>query len=222
MHCAYQGRRTLHAVGGGGESLLLAASAQLASPSVTETGGQEAREREAAVTDRSDAHAVVVTGAYGTGKTSLVEEIADILERRHVRYGALDLDWLGWFDPGFGDGDHDAGLPVKLKNVDAVVGNYYETGVRRFAMAGSMASPGHVAALRDVLGMPLFVVRLTLPIDEIERRLSSFVTAGRKDDLEVARAQVAEGRGGDVGDLVIENDRPIREVATEVLSALGW
>jgi adenylylsulfate kinase-like enzyme len=70
------------------------------------------------VADRSDAQAVVITGAYGTGKTSLVEEIADILEDRGDRYGALDLDWLGWFDLGFGD--HGAGRPVMLKNVDAV------------------------------------------------------------------------------------------------------
>jgi adenylylsulfate kinase-like enzyme len=72
------------------------------------------------VADRSDAHAVVITGAYGTGKTSLVEEIADILEERGDRYGALDLDWLAWFDPGFGD--HSAARPVMLKNVDAVSG----------------------------------------------------------------------------------------------------
>ena len=84
--------------------------------------------------DRSDAEAVLVTGAFGTGKTSAIEEIADILEARGVRYGAIDLDWLSWFDPGSG-GDHWAGTPVMLKNVDAVVGNYYDTGVRRFALA---------------------------------------------------------------------------------------
>ena len=60
--------------------------------------------------DRSDAEAVLVTGAFGTGKTSTIEEIADILEARGVRYGAIDLDWLSWFDPGSG-GDHWAGMP---------------------------------------------------------------------------------------------------------------
>jgi hypothetical protein len=145
MHREDLGRQALYAAGGRGQSLLRAASArERPAARGSQAGGEEAREREAAVTDRSDARAVVVTGAYGTGKSSLVEEIADILEHRRVRYGALDLDWLGWFDPGFGDGDHDAGFPVKLKNVDAV------------------------------------------------------------------------------GDLVIESDRPIREVVTEVLSALGW
>lgn len=170
--------------------------------------------------DRSDARALLLTGAYGTGKTSLVEEIADILEERDQRYGVLDLDWLGWFDPGFGE--HDAGRPVMLMNLDAVVGNYYDTGVRRFAIAGSIASPGELRDLQEALAMPVRAVRLTLPFDEIERRLSASVTAGRHDDVLVAREWLAEGRGEDVGDLVIENDRPVREVALEILSALDW
>ncbi len=42
--------------------------------------------------DRSDPEAVLITGVYGSGKTSVVEEIADVLERRGVPYAALDLD----------------------------------------------------------------------------------------------------------------------------------
>ncbi len=172
--------------------------------------------------ERHDARAVLVTGVYGAGKTSAVEEIADLLEERGVRYGALDLDWLGWFDPGVPNDDHEAGWPVKLMNVDAVVGNYYDTGVRRFALAGSIGTSKKLEDLGAVLGMPMTVVRLTLPIEEIERRLSSFVTSGREDDLEVARGWVADDWGGGIGDLVVENDRPIRDVATEILAALGW
>ncbi len=172
------------------------------------------------MSDRSDAAAVVIIGAYGAGKTSLVEEIADILEGRGLRYGAIDLDWLGWFDPGYGD--HDAGRPVMLRNVDAVVGNYYDTGVRLFALAGAMSSSDEVDELAAALAMPLTVVRLTVPIDEIERRLGDSVTAGRNDDLQVAREWIATGRGEDVGDLIVANDRPIRDVALEIVSALGW
>jgi nucleoside-triphosphatase THEP1 len=40
---------------------------------------------------------LLVTGVYGVGKTALVEEVADILERRGLRYAAVDVDWLSWF-----------------------------------------------------------------------------------------------------------------------------
>jgi adenylylsulfate kinase len=170
--------------------------------------------------DRSEAEAVLITGAYGTGKTSLVEEIADILEGRGVRYGALDLDWLAWFDPG--SADHSAGNLVMLKNLGTVAGNYLDAGVRRLALAGAMASADDVDAVRRTLAMPLFVVRLTVPFEVIERRLGGAVTAGRQDDLQVARSWLADGRGEDIGDLVLENDRPIRQVAQQVLDTLGW
>lgn len=172
------------------------------------------------MTDRSDARAILITGIYGVGKSTLVEAIAGELEERRTRYGALDLDWLGWFDAGLPG--HDAGWPVTLRNVNAVLGNYYETGVRSFVMGGSILTQTWVDDLRAAAGMPLIVVRLTLPIDEIERRLSASVTAGRAHDMEVARVWYADRRGEAIGDLVLENDRPIVEVAQDVLAFAGW
>ena len=45
-----------------------------------------------------DAAGVVITGVYGVGKSSIVEEMAEMLEREAVSYGAIDVDWLWWFD----------------------------------------------------------------------------------------------------------------------------
>jgi len=47
----------------------------------------------------SDAEAVLITGLFGTGKSSLAVEIADILEKRGVPYAVIDLDWLCWATP---------------------------------------------------------------------------------------------------------------------------
>jgi adenylylsulfate kinase-like enzyme len=44
----------------------------------------------------SEAEAVLITGPFGTGKSSVAIEIADILEKRGVRYAVIDLDWLCW------------------------------------------------------------------------------------------------------------------------------
>ena len=94
--------------------------------------------------------------------------------------------------------------------------------VRRFALARMMETQRDVDDLQATLAMPLTVVRLTLPFDEIARRLSLSVTAGRQDDLAEAERQVAEGRGDTVGDLTFENTSSIRDVALEIVTAVGW
>jgi hypothetical protein len=68
----------------------------------------------------------------------------------------------------------------------------------------------------------MLVVRLTAPLEEIERRLEADVTRARRDDLEEAAVWLAEGTGEGLEDVTIANDRPVREVATEILSLLGW
>ncbi len=70
--------------------------------------------------------------------------------------------------------------------------------------------------------MPLRVVRLTVPLHEIEKRLSSDVTTGRQDDLRQAAAQVASSQGAGIEDLTVSNDRPIRQVAGDILRWLAW
>ena len=70
--------------------------------------------------------------------------------------------------------------------------------------------------------MPLRVVRLTVPVGEIERRLRADVTSGRRDDLREAASWISTGEGEGVEDLAVPNDRPIRQVAVDILEWLGW
>lgn len=63
---------------------------------------------------------------------------------------------------------------------------------------------------------------LTVPLSEIERRLASDVTSGRRDDLGEAAAQIAASEGAGVADVVISNDRPVAAVARELMTILGW
>ncbi len=59
-------------------------------------------------------------------------------------------------------------------------------------------------------------------LSEIERRLASDVTSGRRDDLREAAAQIAASDGVGVADVVIIDDRPIAVVARELMTFLGW
>jgi len=164
---------------------------------------------------------VLIIGAYGSGKSSLCEELAGVLEAAGTAYGAIDLDWLAWYDAPGRRLDHDRRDPVAMANLEAVVTNYVAAGVDHFVLAGAVWSDEELAAIRGALAFPLRVVQLVVAYEEIERRLLSSVATARANDLEEAKRQ---GERGDLGlsDVVIVNDRPIWEVADEVLDWLHW
>ena len=170
--------------------------------------------------ERQDAEAVLITGVFGAGKSSVAAEIAGVLEELGGRYAALDLDWLAWADPG--SDDEDAELRMMLANVASILDNYLAIGIRRFVLAGAILDRAELEGLRTTLAMPMTVVRLTVPVAEIEERLRADVTTQRMDDLREAAAWLERGHGEGVEDLTIANAGPIREVALAILTQLGW
>jgi hypothetical protein len=62
--------------------------------------------------------------------------------------------------------------------------------------------------VRDAAGLPLRVAQLTVPLAEIEQRLASDVTAGRRDDLRAAAEALDVGQGEGLAGITLRNDRP--------------
>jgi hypothetical protein len=52
--------------------------------------------------------------------------------------------------------------------------------------------------------------------------LASDVTTGRRDDLHEATSSIAAAGGVGVEDVAISNDRPVPDVARDVMTFLGW
>src|SRR2546422_6389428 len=52
------------------------------------------------VPDRRDPEAVLITGVFGSGKSCVAVEIADVLEGLDLPHAVLDLDFLTWFHTG--------------------------------------------------------------------------------------------------------------------------
>ena len=159
---------------------------------------------------------VVVTGAYGTGKSSLIEEMASVLEEGGYRFAAIDLDWLMWFQA-----DADS-FEVYLLNLSAVVSNYLAAGVQLFLLAGTVRDASELGKMRSTLPFSLMAIRLTAPLTVIRERLSTAVTSGRADDLEVAVQQVRNQTGVGIEDLTLPNEGTIQETAAAALAWLGW
>jgi adenylylsulfate kinase-like enzyme len=167
-----------------------------------------------------DLEAVLITGVFGSGKSSVAVEIADVLEMQGRPYAVLDLDFLAWFQTG--SDDETAEHRMRLANLTAVLGNYLSAGVRFFILACAIRNSSEMQSLKANLPMPLTVVRLTVPLPEIEKRLRSDVTRARQDDLRQAAEWIAASQGAGIEDLTIANDRPIRQVAVDILARIGW
>src|SRR5207245_6769531 len=113
------------------------------------------------VPDRRDPEAVLITGVFGSGKSSVAVEIADVLEGLDLPHAVLDLDFLTWFHTG--SGDETAEQRMLLANLGPVAGNFRAAGVRCFILAGLIREPSELKSVEATLDMPLRVVRLTVP-----------------------------------------------------------
>ena len=163
---------------------------------------------------------VLITGVYGSGKSSVAAEISYLLEQRRQPHALLDLDYLGWGGNNFDD--HAAGFGLMLRNLAAVASNYRDAGISVFIVAYFIRNHDALHAVREATGVPLRVVRLSVPLPDIEQRLAADVTSGRRDDLREAASSIAAGEGVGVEDVTVVNDRPIGLVAQEVMTWLGW
>ncbi len=163
---------------------------------------------------------VLITGVYGSGKSSVAAEISYLLERRRQPHALLDLDYLGWGGNDFDD--HAAGFGLMLRNLAAVASNYRDAGVSVFIVAYFIRDRDALRAVREATGISLRVVRLSVPLLAIEQRLAADVTSGRRDDQREAASSIASGEGVGVEDVTVVNDRPVGLVAREVMTWLGW
>ena len=103
------------------------------------------------VTSSGDAEAVLVTGVYGAGKSTVVADIGKLLTDRGERYGLLDVDWLGWFDAGRDAASH---RRVVMSNITTVCEAYLAEGVRRLALAWSIRDRSQLDEVRQAVSAP--------------------------------------------------------------------
>jgi adenylylsulfate kinase len=172
------------------------------------------------VEDADQVRAVLITGTIGSGKTAVATDIGEILEERGIPCAIVDLDWLGWVHLGRGPIDE-----LIASNFAAMVPNYRAAGVRHYVLARSIGSPEQIGALGGVLdGAPLVVVRLTASKETLFGRLRKR-DEGRilQEHLGQAVQFESEQAQAQLADFDVSTDaRSVREVATEVVSRLGW
>jgi len=163
---------------------------------------------------------LVITGAMGAGKTSVVGEASDILTLHYIAHAAIDVDTLGLACLPTASGNDD----VMYGNLRSVCDNYASLGVTRFLLARALESRAELDLYRGiVLATDTVVCRLTADIETMERRVKERESgvSQREYVARVAKLNVVLDHARLEDFCISSENRSITEVAHEMLRA-GW
>ena len=162
-----------------------------------------------------------LTGTVGSGKTTIAIEIGEILEENSQPVAIVDLDWLAWDHPTPPPGRLDA---LIARNLLSIWPHLLAAGATSLVLVRATPDRTMPDAVRAALpDADVTVVRLTAPAALIEERLRT-----RDSDSELDRhlaehsAMTAAMDRSGVGDFLVVNDRPVRQIALDVLRCCGW
>lgn len=162
---------------------------------------------------------LLIAGGGGAGKTTMGQAIARILTDRLLPTAVIDLDALAQYGPSPANqrGFHDR---LRIRNLAAVWATYRAAGARFVVVSGGVGSAELRQAFTEGLaGCDVQVVKLVTTPALVESRTRG-TARGPEWDLQRALAEYDETPG--IEDFAIANDRPVPEVATEILLTTGW
>ncbi|MFF3128831.1 AAA family ATPase [Streptomyces sp. NPDC057908] len=171
-----------------------------------------------------NAHALLINGTVGVGKTTVAEAVGDLLADAGVSHAVLDLDWLrqSWPAPpvdrfNFG---------MLLRNLRSISGNYLDAGATRLVLAGVIEEQDERKQLADAVGVDLTVCWLRAELPVIHQRLT------HRHDSEPEALQWHLDRSGEldrilsraaVDDFTIDTSTgSVTDIAVSVIRAAGW
>ena len=129
----------------------------------------------------------------------------------------VDLDALAQF--GGGAPAHE---DLRRRNLAAVWANYRAAGARYVVISGMVETVEQRTAYGECLaGCDVQVVRLATPLALVERRTAGTVR-GPEWELDAALASHERIERAGLEDFAVSNDRPLPEVAREIVLRAGW
>lgn len=166
---------------------------------------------------------LVINGTIGSGKTTVLGEISDLLNEANVPHAAVDFDALTQVFPR--DYSDAFGWRIGARNLEAIWDNAQRAGAERLVLASVIENRDELDLIRGAVpNARLFVCRLDAPTETLVRRVRRReVGSGRARHLDRAVELAAKLQAGEVDDLVIDTmGRPVRAIAAEILEACGW
>ncbi len=184
--------------------------------SAVERGGSEARDVVAALYPLTGrAHIIGVTGAPGTGKSTLVNALAKSFRRRGNRVGIVAVDPTSPFSGGALLGDR-----LRMQDLSGDSGVFIRSMATRGALGGLASATADVVKVLDAAGFDIILVETVgagqAEVDIAKNAQTTIVVEapGLGDDIQAIKAGILE-----IADLLVVN-KADREDAGATVAAL--
>ncbi len=181
--------------------------------SAVERGGAEAREIIAAIFRHTGrAHIIGVTGAPGTGKSTLVNEFAKHYRQRGQRVGIVAVDPTSPFSGGAILGDR-----LRMQDLSGDSGVFIRSMATRGAFGGLAAATSDAVKVLDAAGFEIVLVETVgAGQNEVEIAANAHTTIvveapGMGDDIQAIKAGIME-----IADVLIVNKADHDEVSATI------
>ncbi|MGH2756976.1 MAG: hypothetical protein ACRDI3_04230 [Actinomycetota bacterium] len=166
---------------------------------------------------------VLLTGTVGSGKTAVAEEVGTLLHEARIPRAMIDLDWLCQLSPAPENDPYAEEL--MLRNLGLIWPSFRDGGAQYLVLARVIERREHLARYREVVPeADITVVRALASQDTIRRRLQQREIGSYFEPMWARSKELASILDqAQAEDFTVSNDeRPLREVATEVLKRLEW
>ena len=165
---------------------------------------------------------LIISGSMGSGKTTVLSEVSDLLEEANVAHAAIDLDWLSAMHPSR---EHH-GERLMFANLAAIWPVYAAAGAERLVVARVVEDRSDLQHYHDAVpGAQPVVCALEASIETMQARLRVREPGMNQTQAVTRAAALADAlRRARAEDFTVDNGagRCITDVAREVLARAGW
>ena len=164
---------------------------------------------------------LVISGPCGAGKSSVGFECLELLEAGGVAAAMIDAE-LAYFHPK--PDDDPQGTRVAEQALAALAPIYSAAGIGRLLLPRVIERPRHLEVVHAALpGARFQVAWLQASTETIAERLAAReVGSALAWHLQRAEEIRSNALAHDLFDFVVDGERPVRDVAVEVLRRSGW
>ena len=167
-------------------------------------------------------YAIFLNGGFGTGKSSTLDHVGDLLAKAGRPFSLMDVDW---FHRSWPPADPDNAL-IEAHNIAAVWKSYQSAGPRQLVMCGVISTTVDRERYEAAVERRVRMVRLTADDDITRQRLRGRYTASQSSalawHLERFVETAARLEAADLDELVIDTSTlGPQEVAERALHHFG-